>query len=420
MYPTKVSARNFLIGLVAVAVAVVLGYVALTANKGRLPGTPAVLVRAAFHDIGQLQVGSQVRQNGIGIGQVSAIELVDGTPVVTMEVQDGVPMYRNGYAGIWDQSALQQKHVELRAGTPDAGLLGNQVLPADQTESSHDLTTLLSVFDPVTRDGLRTTLNELGGGLFGSGPGLNRFVATLPDDVAHFGTLGATLASARTDLPGLLTSAERLSERFTGRERQITELLAQTDTTLRALEVDAGKPLSDTLDRLPGTLTAARAALRDAGPPVADVSAATGVLRSGAGALGRSTPDLRGVFRESPEPLDSVPPVVEDAKPAVTELSDTFADARPFTGKTRDALTSVATPLGVFAPYGPDANTFVFNASSALGGHDGWEHHLRVMLAAPGATAALGNQIKDTIDPYPAPGEAHRQQDPSGGQIPGR
>ncbi|HEY9418106.1 MAG TPA: MlaD family protein [Pseudonocardia sp.] len=420
MYPTKVAAVNFLIGLVAVAVAVVLGYVALTANKGRLPGTPAVVVRAAFNDIGQLQVGSQVRQNGIGIGQVSSIDLVDGTPVVTMEVQGGVPMYRDGYAGIWDQSALQQKHVELRAGTPEAGLLGAQVLPTGQTESSHDLTTLLSVFDPPTRNGLHTTLDELGGGLFGSGPGLNRFVATLPDDVAHFGTLGATLASDRTDLPGLLTSADRLSERLTGREHQITELLAQTDSTLRALEVDAGKPLSDTLDRLPGTLTAARAALHDAGPPLADVSAATAQLRTGAGALGRSTPDLRGVLRESPKPLDSVSPVVDDAKPAVTELGHTLVDARPFTEKTRDALSSVATPLGVFAPYGPDANSFLFNASSALGGHDGWEHHLRVMIAVPNITAALGNQIKDTTDPYPAPGEAFRQQDPSGGQIPGR
>jgi phospholipid/cholesterol/gamma-HCH transport system substrate-binding protein len=420
MYPSKVSARNFLIGLVAVAMAAVLGYVALTANKGRLPGTPAVVVRAAFDDIGQLQVGAQVRQNGIGIGQVSAIDLVDGTPVVTMEVQDGVPMYRNGYAGIWDQSALQQKLVELRAGTPEAGLLGDQVLPTDRTESTHDLTDLLSVFDPATRDGLRTTMNQLGGGLFGYGPGLNQFVATLPDDVTNSGTLGATLASTRTDLPGLLTSADRLSERFTGRERQITQLLAQTDSTLRALEVDAGKPLSDTLQRLPTTLTAARAALHDAGPPVADVAAATGILRSGAEALGRSTPDLRGVFRESRKPLGTVPPVVDDAKPAVTELSDTLADARPFTQKTRDALTSLATPLGVFAPHGPDVNTFAFNASSALGAHDGWEHNLRAMIAVPGVASVLGNQIRDTIDPYPVPGEAYRQQDPSGGLIPGR
>lgn len=419
MAPSKGSARHFLVGIGAVAVAVVLGYVALTANKGRLPGAPAELVRAAFNDVGQLQVGSDVRQNGIRVGQVSAIRLVGETPVVTMEVHGGVPMHLDGYAGIWDQSALQQKYVELQAGTTSAGLLGDGVLPTDRTESTHDLTTLLSVFDPPTRAGLHTLLAQLGGGMAGYGAGLNQFVQTLPDDVTNFGILSSTLASPRTDLPGLLTSSDRLSERFTGRERQITDLLAQTDSTLRALDVDAGKPLADTVDRLPGTLSAVRAALHDLGQPLADVSEATSRLRDGAGALGRATSDVRGVFREAPKPLASISPVVDDAGPAVTGLRETFADASPFAAKTRDALSSVAKPLGVFAPYGPDANTFVLNAASALAGHDGWEHHLRVALAVPTVTSVLGNQVRDNVDPYPAPGRAYRVQDPDGGQIPG-
>jgi phospholipid/cholesterol/gamma-HCH transport system substrate-binding protein len=73
----------------------------------------------------------------------------------------------------------------------------------------------------------------------------------------------------------------------------------------------------------------------------------------------------------------------------------------------------------VFAPYGPDTNSFVFNAASALAGHDGWEHHLRVGLA-PATGTVTGNYIGDTADPYPAPGEAYRQRDPNGSLIPGK
>jgi phospholipid/cholesterol/gamma-HCH transport system substrate-binding protein len=420
MAPPKKAAGNFLVGLVLIALFGMVSYVALTANKGRLPGTPATVVRAAFDDVGQLQVGAHVRQNGIQVGQVSAIDLVNGTPLVVMEVNDAVPMYRDGYAGIWDQSTLQQKYVELRAGTPAAGPLGDDVLPADRTESTYDLTTLLSVFDPPTRTALASTVRELGGGLIGQGPGLHQFLAGVDGALRDTGRLSATVADPRTDLPGLLTSANRLSTRFTGRERQITELLAQTDATLRALNPDGGRPLADTLERLPGTLTAVRAAVRDAATPLADVSTATATLRDGAGALGRATPDLRGVLRESPEPLDSLPAVAEDARPAVDELTGTFADGRLFTGKLRDGLSSVVPPLQVLTPYGPDLNKFAFNGASTLGGHDGWEHYLRAGLAPVTGTVAAGNLIGDTGDPYPAPGEAYRQRDPNGSTIPGR
>jgi phospholipid/cholesterol/gamma-HCH transport system substrate-binding protein len=115
--PSKSSARHFVIGVGAIAAAAVLGYLAFTANEGRLPGTPTTTVTAAFKDVGQLQPGSEVRQNGIRIGQVSRVELLDGRPIVTMDVHGGIPMYRDGYAGIWDQSTLAQKYVELSSRT---------------------------------------------------------------------------------------------------------------------------------------------------------------------------------------------------------------------------------------------------------------------------------------------------------------
>ncbi|MDX6584732.1 MAG: phospholipid/cholesterol/gamma-HCH transport system substrate-binding protein [Solirubrobacterales bacterium] len=420
MAPTKGSARRFLSGLGTLAVMLVIGYVAFTANQGRLPGTPVTTVRAAFTDVGQLQAGSEVRQNGITIGQVSAVQLVNGQPVVTMDVHGGVPMYRDGYAGIWDQSALAQKFIELRAGNPASGPLDDGTLPVGQTESTHDLVQVLDVFDPPTRAALGNALRQLGGGLAGYGPGLHGFIGSAPGVLSDVSELSTTLVSDRTDLPGLLHTSDRLSSRFTGREYQWTELLHQTDETLRALGVDNGTPLGDTLTKLPGTLRAVRTALDDADQPLTDLASAAGDLRSGAHSLGRATPDVRGVFREAHAPLDRIPGVSDDAKPAVADLSRTFSDAQSLTPKLADALSSAAPPLKVLAPYAPDLGTFAFDLSNLIVDHDGWEHRLRIMAGAPSLPTLLVNQLKDTNNPYPAPGQAIRDRDPNGGEIPGR
>jgi phospholipid/cholesterol/gamma-HCH transport system substrate-binding protein len=420
MARTHHAARRFLVGLASIAAFLVVGYIALTANQGRLPGTPVTTVRAAFDDVGQLQAGSEVRQNGETVGQVSAVDLVNGKPLVTMNLTGGAPVYRDGYAGIWDQSALAQKFVELRSGHPASGPLGNAVLPVSQTESTHDLVSVVDVFDQPTRAALGSALRQLGGGLAGYGPGLHDFVATAPADLGNVSQISATLVSDRTDLPGLLRTSDRLSSRFTGREAQITELLAQTDQTLRALQVDAGRPLGDTVAKLPGTLVAVRGALDDAQSPLADLASATGELRSGAHAVGDATPDVRGVFREAPDPLGRVPGVADDAKPALADLGHTFDDARPFVPKLADALSSAEEPLRVLAPYAPDIGTFAFDISNLITNHDGWEHRLRLGVGGPTPVTVLGNQIKDANNPYPAPGQAIRDRDATGGLIPGK
>lgn len=420
MAPSKYAARRFVIGLLTSAVLVGLGYVAFTANQGRLPGTPVTAVRAAFDDVGQLQAGSEVRQNGITVGQVSAIDLVGGKPVVTMRLTGGTPIYRDATAGIWDQSALAQKFVELRAGNPVSGPLGDAVLPVSQTESTHDLVQVLDIFDQPTRAALGNALRQLGGGLGGYGSGLHDFVGSAPAVLRDVSQLSATLVSDRTDLPGLLGSADQLSSRFIGREQQINSLLRQTDETLRALGVDEGRPLGDTVSRLPGTLRAVHGALDDASQPLTDLAAATGELRSGAVAVGRATADLRGVLREAPAPLDRVPGVADDAEPAVADLTHTLADARPFVPRLADGLTSAAEPLRALAPYAPDMGTFAFDIGNLIVAHDGWEHRLRIMAAAPTSVSVLGDVIKDAKNPYPAPGEALRDRDATGSLVPGR
>lgn len=417
---TRAQGRSFLVGLGAVAVLAAVVYLSLTANQGRFPGTPTTMLRAAFADVGQLQAGSEVRLNGINAGSVSSIELRGDTALVTMALKGDVALYRDAYAGVWDQSALAQKFVEVRAGTPAAGPLEpGAVLPAAQTESTHDLVDLLDVFEPDTRAALGATLRSLGNGAAGYGPGLHDFVADAPSMLDDVGRISRALASDRTDLPVLLRSTDRLMTRFEGREAQIASLIARTDRTMAALGVDGGTPLEEVLRLAPETLADARSAFDTILRPVQDTRSAMTDLRDGAVALGEATPDIRGVLREGVAPLESVPDVADSARPAVEELTEVLADARPFTPRLAETLASAAEPLAVLAPYASDFGTFAFDIGNLIESHNGWEHRLRIMAVPPGAPGVAGSVVRDSTNPYPAPGEAIRDRDADGALIPG-
>ncbi|WP_028935374.1 MlaD family protein [Pseudonocardia spinosispora] len=413
----KGSDGRVLTGLASVAVLLVVGHLALTANQGRLPGTPVTTVHAEFRNVGQLQVGSDVRQNGVVAGRVTAIRASGGTALVTMELHDGIRMYRDGRALIGDQSALAQKLVELRAGNPASGPLGDAVLPAGQTESTHDVVELLDVFDAPTRAALGSMLRQVGG-LAGHGPGLHDFLATAPSDLTSVGTISTTAASPRTDLPGLLSTGARLSGRFAGHEREITELLDHTDRTLRALSTEGGAPLGAATAKLPTAVRALRGAMDDAHRPLADLVVATGELRSGARSLGQATPDVRAVLRDAVPPLRQVPDVADVAEPALADLTHTVRDARPFTARLGDGLSSAAPPLRTIQPYALDIGTMFTDLGSLVSSHDGWEYRLRILPLPPTSSSVLGDVIADSRNPYPAPGQATRDRDPDGGLVP--
>jgi phospholipid/cholesterol/gamma-HCH transport system substrate-binding protein len=331
---------------------------------------------------------------------------------------DATPMYRDGYAGIWDQSALAQKYVELRAGTPASGLLGNDVLPISQTESTHDLPTVLDVFDPPTRAALANGFRQLGGAA-GYGPGLHEFLAGSPGYLQDTQKITVTLASARTDLPGLLRSTDRVGSRFDGREQQLGQLVRQLDATMRAFGTDDAQPLAATITKLPGTLRTTRGALDSADGPLADLAGATGDLRSGSGALGNATPDVRGVFREALTPFGHTPDFSDDAKPAVGDLKDTFSDLRPFVPRLGNGMKAAERPLTYMKPYRVDIGTFFSDTDGLIRSHEGWTHQFRLAIAMPTVTSLSNLPINDSVKPYPGPGEALTTRDKNGAFIPG-
>lgn len=298
----------------------------------------------------------------------------------------------------------------------------DNTIPLRQTESAHDLSHLLDVFDAPTRAALRTAVRELGSGTAGHGRDINDALGVAPQLLSDVGTISSTLSSRKADLAGLLHNGERVVSRFHGRNESIRRLLTRTRSTLAAVNVDGAKPLKATLRRLPDTLREAQTALDALHRPLADVRTAVTILRPGAESLGQATGNLRGVLREAPRTLRKFPGVAEQAKPAVDELTQTFGDVRSFVPRLADGLASAKTPLAVLAPYAGDAATLADNIGRAFEPHDGFMHQLRIALVSVPSTATVsgaGPVSEQPSNPYPGPGEAIRDRDPNGGVIPG-
>lgn len=418
----RTRGRQFLTGVALIAVVGVILYVALTAQSGP-PLTQQTVVRAAFADVGQLTAGDDVRENSVRVGQVTEVTYSAGQAVVTMELQDGGPVHADATAAMWDVNALGQKFVELDPGTTARGPLGATVIPSTRTASSVDIDQVLDVLDPATRAATQTAVRQLGTGVAGRSADLHTFLQRSPALLADVGTISGALSSPDANLPALLASGQRLSAQLAGHTDELRQLLANATTTLRAVSVDGGQPLSAAVAALPGTLTDVRSVADALRPPLSDARSALATLGPGAVALGHATPDLRSFLTGGVAPLHQVPGVASAAVPAVTDLTTTLADARPIVPKVDQALASLNPFLTALAPYSVDLPALANGGASFTNGRFtdskglvfGFVHIFPVVSL--GTVAGL---VPGGYDPYPLPGTAEldgsgHSPNPSGG-----
>jgi phospholipid/cholesterol/gamma-HCH transport system substrate-binding protein len=408
MAKLKPEERAFARSVVAGCV-VLIGIILVMVLTGKvptgLPFLPTTTVRAEFHDIHSLQVNAEVRRNSQYIGRVSGIQVDGDRALITMQLDGHQTVYRDAHARIWDVSALATKFVELDFGTPASGSLGSRVLPAARDEDSADLDQLLNVFDPQTRVAVQSTLRQIGGGAVGHSDDLHAYLDTAYRTLPEAGTVAEDLASGEFNLPALIHSADTLTSRFLGRTQEISQLVTQSDATFRALMVDGGNPLRDTLASAPSTLAQVRPALDSLDGPLSDAAAATRDFAPGAEGLGSATPDLRGFLREVPTALNGVPDVAHDAKPAVEELTNTMSDARPFAPRVRLGLESLDPPLEVVSQYGGDIANWILRGRSFVSQGPEPAKRFARLIITPGIEG-----LTVARDSYPKPGEASRDR----------
>ncbi|WP_433503182.1 MlaD family protein [Pseudonocardia halophobica] len=401
--------RSTLIGVLVVAVLTAVVLFAVTAQHGLpsyLPGVQRGVVKAAFSDAGALRVGDDVRIADVRVGYVSDLDLVDGTPVATLQLDEQRPVHSDATAAVGARSALGQKYVDLNPGTEGAGDLGDAVI--GRTTPSQELDTLLNVLDEPTREAAASTLREVGGGLAGHSTDLKDGIAALPTMLPDLGTVSEALSEdGGRSLSDLLTDADRLARSFADRQQSIAATVRHLDPTLAAVNTGGGDRAREVLDQAPETMREARVALDDLRAPLASTREAVTVVRPGATALGEATPDLRGVLREAVTPLDKVPGVADSADPAVTDLTPTVSDLRPLARQLGTTMAQGAPTLDYLGAYSGDISNFFTFFADTLSTRDQLGHGIRIYPVVKPEMVLNNLPVEDPTvhrDAYPVPG----------------
>lgn len=406
----KVSLR---VGICAVLGLVGLVVFAVTAQNGvpdYIPGVHRTLAEAAFTNVGALQPGDDVRIADVRAGYVQSIELVNGQPVVAMRLDGGRSVYADASAVIRARSGLGQKYVDLNPGTASSGSLGSSVIPASHTLPATDLDDVLSTLDAPTRQGLSTTLRQLGGGLAGRGQDLNDGLAALPSELTDVAAISNSLSSNNgADLASMLQTANTLSQGLAQQSGQLSSLTRDSATTFSSLAAGNGSYLATAIQSAPGGLAALKTSMDNLRAPLAETQAAAIALRPGAEALGSATPDLRGFLQSAITPLNNVEPFANVADPALDQLTPAVGAVRPMIDQIGQALDSAVGPLSYLAAYRDDLMSYFERAGSAL--HLGYSsgHWLRISLDVNQEMLTSNLPVRSPLtnrQAYPAPGAA--------------
>ncbi len=121
-------------------------YMAVTIGGARFGETPGYTLHARFTNISGLQSGAIVEAAGVRVGTVSTIEFDPDNyeAIVTMRINEGVPVQEDAIAAIRTQGIIGEKFVKLSPGGFDELLAdGSEIY---ETESAVSLEELVSKY----------------------------------------------------------------------------------------------------------------------------------------------------------------------------------------------------------------------------------------------------------------------------------
>ncbi|MFC4127870.1 MlaD family protein [Nocardia rhizosphaerae] len=174
---------------------------------------------ATFTDVLGLRVGDDVRIAGVRVGRVDSIELVDRRHAqITLSVQARQRLSTTTKALIRYQNLIGQRYVALAVGaSPGQPLPAGGAIPLERTESSFDVSTMLSGFEPL-------------------------FSLLRPDEVNSLSeTLVQALQGDGVSLSALITQAAALATTFSERDEILGSVISNLSDVITGLAHRSGE-----------------------------------------------------------------------------------------------------------------------------------------------------------------------------------
>jgi ABC-type transporter Mla subunit MlaD len=310
--------------------------------SGTKPWQSYAKYQVAFTDVkGVLPGSTTLRIAGVDVGTVTGSQLVDGRPVLTLSLQKQyAPLYRDASLRIRPVTALEDMYVDITSrGRKSAGALnGAEILPATQTTSPVQISSVLDTLDANTRTRIGTLLDQLGAGLSDGGVHLRASFEAIAPFLVVADRMSSALAQRRVELARLVHNFAGLSHLLALRDTQLSGLVRNADSTLAALARN-NAPFAATIQELPGTL--------------ASMSSAFTKLRTAEGALDPALRSLGPVAKALPSGLDALSHFSQDATPALNALRPAVRQLRPLAQVLEPTSQALAGAFNQLQPEAP-------------------------------------------------------------------
>ncbi|HEX8409559.1 MAG TPA: MlaD family protein [Thermoanaerobaculia bacterium] len=254
------------VGIVMLIALAVLGYFVLRIEDISLSRSRTTReLKATFDNVAGLDDESAVRIAGVRKGHVTDIKVLpNGKAVVTMTVDDDVPLHANAQAKVANMGLLGEKYIELDPGTPESPVLpqtGTITLRGTEPASMDDVTSQVAAIAEDVK-AITASLRAVAAGPSGEAR-LNEIVENvrlITGEVrmliaANRSNVDATLGNAReitaqlrVEIPRLAASIDRVAQQMGGTVGENRGDVRAVVQNLRGLSAD----LRVTADNLNG------------------------------------------------------------------------------------------------------------------------------------------------------------------------
>jgi len=294
------------LGLLALAVVAIGGYISINALKG-LPFESHYDVSVVVGDADRLIATDDVRIGDIRVGQVAGVVAEPGRPgqppyaVVHLQLSPSVGRLPVDTAvQVQAASVLGATYVDLTPGHSHRTVPPGGTLPESQSRPTVDVTNLFQLFKGSAARSFQQSTADFAYGLAGRGADFNDTIASLSALMAPLTIVSQTLAAPATQLSRFITASDRAFAGLAPVSNELAGLFRGGAVTFAAF---AAVP------------RAVAAAIEDA--PPAEIT--------GTAALQAIKPGLEDLARL----MAAIAPSAPDLEPALTTLNQTFQTGTP-------------------------------------------------------------------------------------------
>jgi phospholipid/cholesterol/gamma-HCH transport system substrate-binding protein len=225
------------------------------ARLDRLFYDSSYTVAAQYDQSGGIFSGAEVTYRGVGIGQVSGMELTDDGVDVMLSIEneyDKIP--KDSIALVGNKSAVGEQYVELQPQSDDGPYLGDgSKIGTDQTEipvsTTEILTNLSNFVSSVPQADLRTVVAESGAAFNDAGPSIGQIIDTssafIDEAEANFDVTTALIRDSRVVLQTQVDKGSAIRS-FARDLSLFSGTVADNDKYLRSL-IDNGSATANEL-----------------------------------------------------------------------------------------------------------------------------------------------------------------------------